>query len=184
MQETKKTRVRFLVWEDPQEEDMAIHSSILAWRIPWTEEPGRLRPIGSQRVGHDWSNLAHPINMELILDYHPLLEFIHFLRRVPKGPGEWRCGVKRVCQKRVRLGRPISWCLRNPDHHENQVKFEVVIRSQTMQSGEKKLVHDQDNGFFEGSEHKCREIVPGWSCCFVCVLSRVWLCATLWTVAR
>ena len=37
-------------WEDPLEED---HSSILAWRIPWTEEPGRLQSIGSQRVGHD-----------------------------------------------------------------------------------------------------------------------------------
>ena len=37
----------------------ATHCSILAWRIPWTEEPGRLRSIGSQRVGHDWSNLAH-----------------------------------------------------------------------------------------------------------------------------
>ena len=37
---------------------MATHSSILAWRIPWTEEPGRLRSIGSQRVGHDWSDLT------------------------------------------------------------------------------------------------------------------------------
>ena len=39
--------------EDPLEEGMATHSSILAWRIPWTEEPGRLQCIGSQRVGHD-----------------------------------------------------------------------------------------------------------------------------------
>ena len=38
---------------------MATHSSILSWRIPWTEEPGRLQSIASQRVGHDWSNLAH-----------------------------------------------------------------------------------------------------------------------------
>ena len=38
---------------------MATHSSILAWRIPWTEEPGVLHSMGSQRVGHDWSNLAH-----------------------------------------------------------------------------------------------------------------------------
>ena len=43
---------------DPLKEGMAIHSSILAWRIPWTEEPNRLQSIGSQRVGHDWSNLA------------------------------------------------------------------------------------------------------------------------------
>ena len=39
--------------EDPLEEGMATHSSILAWRIPWSEEPGRLQSIGSQRVGHD-----------------------------------------------------------------------------------------------------------------------------------
>ena len=40
-------------WEDPLEEEMATHSSILAWEILWTEEPGRLQPTGSQRVGHD-----------------------------------------------------------------------------------------------------------------------------------
>jgi len=43
-----------LVWEDPLEKGMATHSSILAWRIPQTEEPGRLQSIGSQRVRHDW----------------------------------------------------------------------------------------------------------------------------------
>ena len=42
-------------WEDPLEKETAIHSSILAWRIPWTEEPGRLQSTGSQRVGHDWA---------------------------------------------------------------------------------------------------------------------------------
>ena len=40
-------------WEDPLEEEMATHSSILAWRIPWTEESGGLQPKGSQRAGHD-----------------------------------------------------------------------------------------------------------------------------------
>ena len=39
--------------EDPLEKEMATHSSVLAWRIPWTEEPGRLQSMGSQRVGHD-----------------------------------------------------------------------------------------------------------------------------------
>ena len=47
------TRVRSLGWEDPLEKEMATHSSILAWRIPWTEEPGRLQSMESQRVGHD-----------------------------------------------------------------------------------------------------------------------------------
>ena len=42
-----------LGWEDPLEEEMAIHSSILAWKILWTEEPGKLQPMGSQSVRHD-----------------------------------------------------------------------------------------------------------------------------------
>ena len=42
------TQVRFLLWEDPLEKEMATHSSVLAWRIPWTEEPGRLQSMGSQ----------------------------------------------------------------------------------------------------------------------------------------
>ena len=48
-----------LGWEDPLEEDVETHSSILTWKIPWTEEPGRLWSTGSQRVGHDWSDLTH-----------------------------------------------------------------------------------------------------------------------------
>ena len=49
----QETRVRSLGHEDPLEKGMAAHSSILSWRIPWTEEPGRLQSLGSQRVGHD-----------------------------------------------------------------------------------------------------------------------------------
>ena len=49
----RETWVRFLGWEDPLEEEMATHASILAWRIPWTEDPDRLQSMGSQRVGHD-----------------------------------------------------------------------------------------------------------------------------------
>ena len=49
----QNTRVRFLGWEDPLEKEMATHSSILAWKIPWTEEPGRLQFMGLQRVRHD-----------------------------------------------------------------------------------------------------------------------------------
>ena len=53
MQETQEIRVQSLGWEDPLEEGLATHSSILAWRIPWTEEPGGLWSTGSQRVRHD-----------------------------------------------------------------------------------------------------------------------------------
>ena len=49
----QETQVLSLGWEDPLEKGMATHSSSLAWRIPWTEEPGGLQFMGSQRVGHD-----------------------------------------------------------------------------------------------------------------------------------
>ena len=48
-----ETRVQSLGWEDPLEKEMATHSSTLAWKIPWTEEPGQLQSMRSQRVGHD-----------------------------------------------------------------------------------------------------------------------------------
>ena len=50
---TWETRVRSLGWEDPLEKEMATHSSILAWRLPWTEEPRRLQSMELQRVGHN-----------------------------------------------------------------------------------------------------------------------------------
>ena len=49
----QETGVQSLGQEDPLEKELATHSSILAWKIPWTEEPGRLQSMGSQRVGHD-----------------------------------------------------------------------------------------------------------------------------------
>ena len=50
-----ETQIWSLGREDPMEKEMATHSSTLAWKIPWTEEPGRLQSMGSQRVGHDWA---------------------------------------------------------------------------------------------------------------------------------
>ena len=49
----RETRVQSLGWDDPLEKEMAIHSSTIALKIPWTEEPGRLQSMGLQRVGHD-----------------------------------------------------------------------------------------------------------------------------------
>ena len=48
-----ETQVPSLGWEDPLGKEMAIHSRTIAWKVPWTEEPGRLQSMGSQRVGHD-----------------------------------------------------------------------------------------------------------------------------------
>ena len=55
----REARVRALGREDPLEKERAIHSSTLAWRIPWRKEPGRLPSRGSQRVWHDWATSLH-----------------------------------------------------------------------------------------------------------------------------
>ena len=76
MQETWETWVQFLGQEDPLEEGMATYSSILTCRIPKTEEPGRLQSIGSYRVTHDWSNLAH--SMHFIIQFIFLNVYLFF----------------------------------------------------------------------------------------------------------
>ena len=60
-----ETRVWSLGWEDPLEKEMATHTSTLAWKIPWMEEPGSLQSIGSRRVGHDWATPLH-LNVGLL----------------------------------------------------------------------------------------------------------------------
>ena len=57
----QETQIRSLGWEDPLEKEMATHSSILAWEIPGTEEPGGLQSMGSQRVGHGSDNEQQPL---------------------------------------------------------------------------------------------------------------------------
>ena len=51
----QEMQIQSLGWEDPLEKEMATHSTILAWEIPWTEEPGGLQSMGLQRAGHDWA---------------------------------------------------------------------------------------------------------------------------------
>ena len=58
----RETQVRSLGQEDPLEKEMVIHSSFLAWRIPWMEKPGRLQSTGSRRVGHDWATSLYTIH--------------------------------------------------------------------------------------------------------------------------
>ena len=59
----QETWVRSLGWEDPLEKEMAAHSSILAWKTPWMEEPGRLQSIGSQRVSEQLHTHTHTIEL-------------------------------------------------------------------------------------------------------------------------
>ena len=53
----QETQIQSLGWEDPLQKGVVTHSSILAWKIPWTEEPGGLQSMGLQRVGHDWARI-------------------------------------------------------------------------------------------------------------------------------
>ena len=68
-------RVQSLGQEDPLEKDMATHSSILAWRIPWTEEPGRIQSMGSQRVRHDLASKQQQRLGVKVSSATPLLSF-------------------------------------------------------------------------------------------------------------
>ena len=68
MQETQERQVRSLGPADPLEEDMATHSSVLAWKIPWTEEPGGPQSRALQRVRHDWSGWAQHTCCECVLN--------------------------------------------------------------------------------------------------------------------
>ena len=80
----RETWVRSLGWEDPLEKEMATHSSILAWRIPWTEEPGGLQSSGSQRVGQDratslftFFHMPYVFSYPHILTTHPAFPLHH-----------------------------------------------------------------------------------------------------------
>ena len=68
----RETWVRSLGQEDPLEKGMATYSSILSWRIPWTEEPGRLQSMGSQRIGHDWATNTLTVCTSHCRPYFPL----------------------------------------------------------------------------------------------------------------
>ena len=71
MQETQETQVWSLGQEDPLEEEIANHSSILAWKIPWRQETGGLQSKGSQRAGHDWTHRVQQLKSMCFLFFHP-----------------------------------------------------------------------------------------------------------------
>ena len=82
--------VQSLGWEDPLENGMAIHSSILAWLIPWTEEPGGLQSMGLQKVGHDWATNTHTLGelLQFWLQKHVPDPQSPSLPKTPGGAGE------------------------------------------------------------------------------------------------
>ena len=81
----QETWVQSLVQEGPLEKTMAIHSNILAWRIPWTKEPGRLQSMGSQRVTHDWVTNKHTDTLVALVDseqYGIFYEILLFIQQI------------------------------------------------------------------------------------------------------
>ena len=101
---TRETQVQSLGWADLLEKEMATHSSVLAWKIPWTEEPGRLQSMGSLRVGYDFTFTFtfhfHALEKEMAT-HSSVLAW-----RIP-GTGEpggaWWAAVYGVTQSRTRL---------------------------------------------------------------------------------
>ena len=82
----RETRVRSLSQEDPLEKEMATHSSTLAWKLPWTEEPGRLQSMGSQRVGRNWAtSLQHRVPASSV----SALSSLHFLTFISAPAPPW-----------------------------------------------------------------------------------------------
>ena len=93
-----ETQVRSLGQEDPLEKEMVTHSSILAWRIPWMEKPGRLQTMGSQRVGHDWAtslSLSFTMNMGVHVSFWASL----VAQLVKNPPAMWKTWVRSLGQK-------------------------------------------------------------------------------------
>ena len=117
----QETRFWSLGWEDPLEEKMATHSSILAWKIPWTDEPGRLQSMGPQRVGYNWGTLegnGSPLQYSCLEN--------------PRDGGAWWAAVHRVAQSQTRL-KQLSSSSRGTWAHlmsrENHVKKKNVEAS-------------------------------------------------------
>ena len=77
----RENQVRSLGWEDPLEKEMATHSSTLAWKIPWKEEPGRLHSMGSQRVGHDWAT-SLSLSLSSRIYYGRVRKSHHYLQQL------------------------------------------------------------------------------------------------------
>ena len=106
-------QVRSLGWDDPWEAGMATHSSILAWEIPWTEEPGRPQSKGSQRMRHIWRDLTctqpEPGNSHSTF-YSPQLHVIELLRLIrtlrivthQKTEAKWQLGKRKKKKKKER----------------------------------------------------------------------------------
>ena len=85
MQETEEVQMQSLGWENPLEEEMATRFSILAWRLPWTEGPGRLQHMGPQKVGHDWVTNTDT-HKQYTMYFQNLYTFFHIVHILLQSP--------------------------------------------------------------------------------------------------
>ena len=113
----QETWVWVLGGEDPLEKVMAIHTSILAWRIPWTEETGGLQSMGLQRVRHDWATIA----------------FFQEMTRDPRPLHGGRRGICTLSHDIMSLGKNQLWSLLNRSY----IYFEVLMFQMSMRKCEK-----------------------------------------------
>ena len=109
----RETWVWSLGWEDPLKKEMAIHSSTIAWKIPWTEEPGRLQSMGSQRVGHDWAT-----SLSCSCQYHSFDDYSFVVNFETRMYGFWKFYFCRLC----RLFGPLEIPCEFEDYQSNSSK--------------------------------------------------------------
>ena len=111
----QENQVQSLGWEDPLEKGMATHSIILAWRIPWTEDPGGLQSMGLQRVRHDWGDLARTKKKKI------------YLTSWKKNKSQRKVRYRKQYEKRVKvISLCVDWILQKLINNNNDLKVKSL----------------------------------------------------------
>ena len=129
-----ETLVWFLGWEDPLEREMATHSSRIAWRMSWTEQPGRLQSIGSQRVGHDWATFILPL-VPCVPRRMPGWMTSEWMKRRPKNKMKnlQNCWSWKATFRKLR-SKPHNWMIALYDTQSYWSKREFIHRAFQIQT--------------------------------------------------
>ena len=128
LSEMQETRVWSLGQEDPLTKGMATHSSILVWRISWTEEPGGLQSMGSQRVGHNW--VTKPFHFPFHSVWIKLLVLIRLLKKIqwyPRSFWKWKKFNSKLSITLIRRRGMISEMLQSAIFELRKVSFILLL---------------------------------------------------------
>ena len=138
-----ETWVRSLGWEDPLEKEMATHSSIHAWKIPRTEEPGGLQSMGSQRVGYDWATSLHFTSCPLFLPFFPSLDSMspHHLSR--QGSSHYDQSLANLLNLFALFSLHCT-CLQNSQTCLNLALYQLYVFTQVAEHGWSKSTNHGD----------------------------------------